>query len=278
MAGDWLKVETSTPDKPEILQMAHDLSIDPDAVVGKLIRVWSWFDSHSEEGNAPSVSKLLLDRSVGVTGFVNCMISVDWMREEGETLTIPNFDNHNGASAKKRANTARRVAKLKALRDAEEKELKATDANTNASANAELTPEELAKPLAREEKRREEKKELIKDKHAALAEALCVDLALIKRIVKHRADIKKPANTDKKIKLVINNFQTCIDQGLFQTLDQAMDRLDNEQWQTVKPEYINNGNNYAKNNQGSRFTSPSQQAGERIVADARNSYDPSEAF
>ena len=81
-----------------------------------------------------------------------------------------------------------------------------------------------------------------KDKHAALAEALCVDLALIKRIVKHRAEIKKPANTDKKIKLVINNFQACIDQGLFQTLDQAMDRLDNEQWQTVKPEYINSGN------------------------------------
>ena len=117
-----------------------------------------------------------------------------------------------------------------------------------------------------------------RDKHAALAETLGVDLALIKRIVKHRTDIKKPANTDKKIKLVINNFQACIDQGLFQTLDQAMDRLDKEPWQTVKPEYINNENRNAKNNQGSRFTSPSQQAGERIVADARNSYDPSEAF
>ena len=39
MAGDWLKVEVATPDKPEIWLIAEELQIDPDAVVGKLLRV-----------------------------------------------------------------------------------------------------------------------------------------------------------------------------------------------------------------------------------------------
>lgn len=81
-----------------------------------------------------------------------------------------------------------------------------------------------------------------KDTHAALAENLGVDLGLIKRIVKHRTAMKNPANTDKKIQLIVNNFQQCVDQGLFKTLDQAMDRLDSEPWLTVKPEYIKNVN------------------------------------
>ena len=33
MAGDWLKLEVATSDKPEVWQMAESLGIDPDAVV-----------------------------------------------------------------------------------------------------------------------------------------------------------------------------------------------------------------------------------------------------
>lgn len=69
MAGDWIKFEICTPDKAEVWQIADTLSIDPDAVVGKLLRVWIWFDQQTENGNAPSVTKKLLDRSVGVLGF-----------------------------------------------------------------------------------------------------------------------------------------------------------------------------------------------------------------
>lgn len=74
--------------------------------------------------------------------------------------------------------------------------------------------------------------------YAKLSEELGVDVGLIERIVKHRRDIKKPANTDKKIKLVIGNFRECVEQGYFENLDQAMDKLDSEPWQTVKPDYL----------------------------------------
>jgi hypothetical protein len=155
MAGDWIKLEIATSDKPEVWQIAESLGIDPDAVVGKLIRVWAWFDQQTLDGNAKgnatsvttgngasvtkSATMALLDRKVGVTGFCAAMISVGWMLDDGGALTLPNFDRHNGKTAKTRALTAKRVSEHKK--------------KGNATANALVTVD----ALPREEKRREEK-------------------------------------------------------------------------------------------------------------------------
>lgn len=113
MAGDWIKFEAATPDKPEVWSIASQLGIDPDAVVGKLLRVWLWFDQHTTDGNAPSVTTALLDRCVGVTGFCKAVTQAGWMLDDGVTISLPNFDAHNGETAKKRCQTAKRVAKHK---------------------------------------------------------------------------------------------------------------------------------------------------------------------
>ena len=89
MAGDWIKFELTTMDKPEVCQIADVAGIDPDAVVGKLMRVWGWFDQQTEDGNAPSVSKKLLDRLVGVAGFCEHMKSVGWMAEADGLISLP---------------------------------------------------------------------------------------------------------------------------------------------------------------------------------------------
>lgn len=109
----WIKFDTATPDKPEVWEIASILGIDPDAVVGKLLRVWGWFDEHTEEGNAPSVTKKLLDRLVGVSGFADAMHDAGWLLDDGETISLPNFDRHNGQTAKNRALTAQRVSNHK---------------------------------------------------------------------------------------------------------------------------------------------------------------------
>lgn len=114
MAGDWIKFELTTMDKPEVCLIADLAGIDPDAVVGKLMRVWAWFDQQTENGNAPSVSKKLLDRSVGVTGFCDHMKSVGWMAEAEGVISLPHFERHNGKTAKNRLLTAKRVASHKA--------------------------------------------------------------------------------------------------------------------------------------------------------------------
>lgn len=142
MAGDWIKFELSTMDKPEVCQIADAAGIDPDAVVGKLMRVWGWFDQQTESGNAPSVSKKLLDRLVGVSGFCEFMQSVGWMVDGDGIISLPNFDRHNGKTAKNRVLTAKRVANHKV--------------KTNAESNA----ANVSGALPKEEKRREENKAL----------------------------------------------------------------------------------------------------------------------
>ena len=111
MAGDWIKFQIDTPDKPEVVAIASRLGIDPDAVVGKLIRVWSWFDKHTVDGNADSVTLAFLDRITGVTGFGEQMIFVGWLEQNGSVLTMVNFGYHNGKSAKSRALGKDRVEK-----------------------------------------------------------------------------------------------------------------------------------------------------------------------
>lgn len=149
MAGEWLKLEKSTFDKPEVLAIAATLGIDPDLVIGKLARLWSWFDTHTEDGNAPGVTLALLDTILRVTGFAENVQKVGWLIVNDSGISLPNFDRHCGQTAKTRALTAKRVAAFK---------------GGNAKGNAGI----VTQALPREEKRREEKKEQERTRGARL--------------------------------------------------------------------------------------------------------------
>lgn len=143
MSGDWMKVELDTADKPEVQYIAGTLGIDPDAVLGKLFRVWAWFDKHTENGNAVGVTYSFIDRITNVTGFAEAMALAGWLSQSGHTLVLPKFDRHNGKTAKNRALTNERVAKSRILKR---------------ESNDECNAPTVTKTVTREEKRREEKK------------------------------------------------------------------------------------------------------------------------
>lgn len=144
MAGEWLKFDASTPDKPEVLAITVAMGWDdPDLTVGKLLRMWRWFDQQTIDGNAAGVTTALLDRLLGVSGLCAAMESVGWLEVYEGGIILPNFERHNGKTAKNRALTAKRVANHK------------TNADGNAKGNAPI----VSDALPREEKRREEKKE-----------------------------------------------------------------------------------------------------------------------
>lgn len=113
MAGEWIKVETALSDKPEVLYIAGIINQDADSVVGKLIRVWSWFDKHTVDGNALGVTFAFVDRLVGVTGFAEAMQFAGWLEQRDKVLSMPKFDNHNSESAKKRGLTAKRQSRFR---------------------------------------------------------------------------------------------------------------------------------------------------------------------
>ena len=111
MAADWIKVEKSTPRKPEVLRIAELLDIHPDHAFGLCVRFWFWCDDQMKTCHAQSVTIVTLDYTVGHTGFAKALLEVGWLLVRNGSLEIPNFDRHLSESAKKRADSLRRKHK-----------------------------------------------------------------------------------------------------------------------------------------------------------------------
>jgi hypothetical protein len=148
MAGDWIKMRINLDTDPRVIEMASVLETTELHVVGCLWKVWSWADSHTLDGNAIRVTDVTLDRFTGVTGFAVALRKVGWLEGRDGALTFPRFSEHNGQTAKKRAETKERVAKHRSGK-AEE-----CNANCVTSVTQKVLPE----------KRREEKNTLSKDR------------------------------------------------------------------------------------------------------------------
>lgn len=112
MAGEWIKVEKSTPDKPEVLRLARLWGIDKNAAFGLVVRFWMWLDNASVDGVVDGVASHELDDLMHMPGFCGGMVKVKWLivDEANNSMRVPNFSLHSGESAKKRALTTRRQA------------------------------------------------------------------------------------------------------------------------------------------------------------------------
>jgi len=106
----WIKMRTDLAGDPAVIGVAITTDLDEDMVVGKLHKFWSWADSQTADGNAPSVTVAWLDRYLGVAGFGKALIEQGWLVEKKNGISIPKFDEHMSESAKKRALTSKRAA------------------------------------------------------------------------------------------------------------------------------------------------------------------------
>ncbi|OAI56417.1 hypothetical protein AYO49_04365 [Verrucomicrobiaceae bacterium SCGC AG-212-N21] len=145
MADQWIKLEHHTPDKPEVFQIADALGIDPDTVVGKLVRFWIWCDQQSANGNDITVTDSSLDRITHLPGFAAALRKVGWLLGRSGSLAVPNFARHNGQTAKARATTNRRVTKLR------------QKGKPGSGVGMDVTPRPLQKPLPEEDEEEEQK-------------------------------------------------------------------------------------------------------------------------
>jgi hypothetical protein len=151
VSQDWMKVEKATPDKPEVHYIARKLNLDPDAVFGRCFRVWSYFDTHTTDGNAKFVDLDWIDAYVKTPGFGKAMAEVGWLDFEEAGTRLPNFDRHNGKTAKDRALKNRRQDKWRG----------ASANGTHVDAEPSTSPSTRGASTSastREEKIREEKK------------------------------------------------------------------------------------------------------------------------
>lgn len=146
MAGEWIKVRTNLWDDPRIGQLCELTDRGEATVIGGLYWLWATADEHSADGLLNGMTTRTIDRKTGVTGLGAALVSIGWLTENADGVTVARFDEHNGTSAKQRAQTAKRVATHKG----------------NAKVTQPALPESddtVTDALPREEKIREEKKE-----------------------------------------------------------------------------------------------------------------------
>lgn len=102
MAGDWLKVETITPDKPEVANIAHRLGITAEEAFGRLFRVWVWCQNVSVNGHVRVRDLSPIDRAAQREGFGQAMAEEHWIGKAPDGFVIPKWDRHLSKGAKKR--------------------------------------------------------------------------------------------------------------------------------------------------------------------------------
>ena len=103
MAGDWIKMTTSLHENPHVVEMAEILELDELHVIGMLWRVWAWADEQTTSHTGVNTTERRINKMVGCSGFCEALRQVGWLEGEDKNLSFPNFDEHNGTTAKNRA-------------------------------------------------------------------------------------------------------------------------------------------------------------------------------
>jgi hypothetical protein len=162
MAGDWIKMRSNLRRHPKVVRLASASNADRLRVVGGLHAVWCLFDEHSEDGRLYGYTPSAIDEEIGWPGFCDLLIAIGWVESDGnDGLFLPDFDTHNGASAKRRAQEADRKRADRAAQSGLPQD------GGNASASG------ADKKRTREEKRREEIEDTPQPPQAGEAGAVC---------------------------------------------------------------------------------------------------------
>lgn len=113
MAGDWIKMRINLWDDPRVARICDMTGSSEAAVVGGLYWLWATADQHSTDGVMDGLSIKAIDRKTQISGFGNALCVIGWIFDDSDGVRVARFDEHNGASAKKRIQTAQRVANFK---------------------------------------------------------------------------------------------------------------------------------------------------------------------
>jgi hypothetical protein len=115
----WIKMRMDLKDHPKVVRIMSATDSDKFRVIGGLHEVWSTFDRHSDDGVLPGYTPRMMDYVVGYEGIAQAMIDVGWLvHDEAVGLVMPEFHEHNGKSAKRRAEDSKRK---RLVRQAEER-------------------------------------------------------------------------------------------------------------------------------------------------------------
>lgn len=113
MAGDWIKMRNNLWDDPRVSSLCDLTGVKEAAVIGGLYWLWATADEHTENGFMPGLSPAGIDRKTGIKDLGVGLVTVGWIEEAKDGITILRFDEHNGSSAKRRGADAQRKGNVR---------------------------------------------------------------------------------------------------------------------------------------------------------------------
>ena len=103
MAGDWIKIRKSLAHDPRVIRISSALKADRLRTIGGLVSAWCLLDEQTEDGKLDGYTPEVFDEIVGFPGLSQSMAAVNWLEIGDGFLAAPRFEEHNGHSAKRRA-------------------------------------------------------------------------------------------------------------------------------------------------------------------------------
>lgn len=88
----------------------RDVTRDETLLLGALIRLWMYADSHIRDDNVLAITLDEINEIVGVENFAQCL-PADWLHIiDADHMELPDFMEHNGTCARQRKSAAKRQA------------------------------------------------------------------------------------------------------------------------------------------------------------------------
>lgn len=108
MAGDWIAVRIDLLEDPAVIGIAKLTGLDECAVVGRLVKLWSWADRQTSDGAILHATCAWVDHYLGRNHFADAMVSVGWLTISESGVEFPHFDRWMSKSAKRRLTESRK--------------------------------------------------------------------------------------------------------------------------------------------------------------------------
>ena len=117
---DWIKMRTNLDTDPRVFSVARATGAHPAHVVGALHWLWSQADRHTASGKLWGLDAEQVDSAVGIQGFSKALTELrregkprPWLEIGDGYVAVLRFGDHNGDTAKRRAQGAVRASRLR---------------------------------------------------------------------------------------------------------------------------------------------------------------------
>ena len=107
MAGEWIPVDCNLGTKPEVLEVAAATHEPIEVVVGRMVRLWSWAWHVTADGTIRVPLAMLGMVAGGDEAYWQAVERAGWLVVNGDTITIPGWEERFGNAAKRRLLDAR---------------------------------------------------------------------------------------------------------------------------------------------------------------------------